>query len=146
MGRAARERHPSGLVSVVRLRAFLAGAGMRTVRDRPDARWLPSRFRYAISRLIAFALIRRSRPREAWGLVLVVDRDQSATEYYVISIWLLLTVSCYVGAVLSPVTNSVVAAIVAIPIASLIIEAPIYLSAAAMPVLRAAGIGQERSI
>lgn len=119
---------------------------MRTVRDRLDARWLPSRFRYAIFRLVAFGVIRRSRPREVRGLVLVVDRDQSASEYYLISAWLLLTVSCYVCAGLSPVTNGVVAGVAAIPIASLIMEAPMYLSGAVMPVLRAAGIRQESSL
>lgn len=118
---------------------------MKTVRDRADARWLPSRFRYALFRLVAFGIIRRSRPKEAHGLVLVIDRDQSASEYYLISIWLLLTVSCYVGAGLSRVTNGVLAAVAAIPIASLIIEA-IYLSGAAMPGLRAAGVRQERSL
>jgi FtsH-binding integral membrane protein len=118
---------------------------MKTVRDRADARWLPSRFRYALFRLAAFGIIRRSRPREASGLVLVIDRDQSASEYYVISVWLLLTVSCYVGACLSRITNGVVAAIAAIPLASLLIEA-VYLSGAAMPALMAAGIRQERSL
>ena len=119
---------------------------MKTVRGRADALWLPSRFRYAIFRLIAFGVVRRNRPREAGGLVLVIDRDQSASEYYLISVWLLLTVSCYVGAGLSRVTNGVLAALAAIPIASLLIEAPIYLSGAAMPALRAAGIRQERSL
>lgn len=119
---------------------------MKTVRDRAEARWLPSRFRYALFRLVAFGIIRRSRPKEACGLVLVIDRDQSASEYYVISVWLLLTVSCYVGAGLSPVTNGVVAAIAAIPLASFLIEA-IYLSgAAAMSALGAGGIRQEHSL
>lgn len=118
---------------------------MKTVRNRADARWLPSRFRYAIFRLIAFGVIRRSRPREASGLVLVIDRDQSASEYYAISVWLLLTVSCYVGAGLSRVTNGVVAAIAAIPLASLLIEV-VYLSGAAMPSLGAAGIRHEHSL
>ena len=119
---------------------------MKAVRDRAEARWLPSRFRYALFRLVAFGIIRRSRPKQACGLVLVIDRDQSASEYYLISLWLLLTVSCYVGATLSRVTNGVLAAVAAIPIASMLIETPIYLSGAAMPLLRAAGIRQERSL
>lgn len=119
---------------------------MKTVKDRAEARWLPSRFRYAIFRLFAYGMIRRSRPREVNGLVLVIDRDQSASEYYVISAWLLVTVTCYVGAVLSRVTSGTIAAIAALPVALLIIDLPIFLPGLVMPALRAAGVQQKHSL
>ncbi len=119
---------------------------MNTVKDRAEARWLPARFRYAIFRLFAYGMIRRSKPRQSSGLILVIDRDQSALECYVISAWLLVTVSCYVGAVLSHVTSDTIAALAALPVASMVIELPMYLAGIAMPALRAAGVRQQHSL
>ena len=67
---------------------------MRLVRDRADARWLPSRYRYAAFRLLAWAMFRATRPQPRRGVVLGVDRDQSALESYSMAIWLTLTSSC----------------------------------------------------
>lgn len=119
---------------------------MKTVKDRADAKWLPSRFRYAIFRLFAYAMVLRSRPQEARGLVLVIDRDQSASEYYLISVWLLGTVTCYVGALLSRVTSGTIAAIAAFPVAWLLMDLPIFLPGLVMPALRAAGVQQKHSL
>ena len=112
---------------------------MRAVRDRAEARWLPSRFRYAIFRLIALVMIGRAKPKEARGLVLVIDRDQSAPEYYIISIWLLVTASCYVGALLSPLTTGAVAALAAVPVAAMVIKFPLYVGGVTAIGLRALG-------
>ena len=112
---------------------------MNAVRDRAEARWLPSRFRYAIFRLIALMMISRAKPKEARGLVLVIDRDQSAPEYYIISTWLLVTASCYVGALLSPLTTRAIAALAAVPVAAMVIKFPLYLGGLTAIGLRALG-------
>lgn len=119
---------------------------MKTVKDRADARWLPSRFRYAIFRLLAYRMIRRRKPQATPGLVLVIDRDQSALEYYTITVWLMATVSCYIGAVLSRFTNVTIAALVAVPLASFVLTIPVYVTGLVMPLARAAGIRQEQSL
>lgn len=73
---------------------------MRVVRDRAEARWLPSRHRYALARLVAFLVLRRARSEPRPGLVLAVDRDQSTPENLAIGIWAWLTWTCYAAAIL----------------------------------------------
>jgi hypothetical protein len=63
---------------------------MDVLRDRPVAAGFPSRRRFALSRLLAFASLRRRCARQsqtpvvagAPHIVLVIDRDQSALEIY----------------------------------------------------------------
>lgn len=71
---------------------------MKVVRDREDARWLPSRHHFALFRLIAFLRLRAAQPRPRPGLVLVVDRHQSALENHTVSIWIMLTLAGYLAA------------------------------------------------
>jgi hypothetical protein len=73
---------------------------VRVVRGRGEARWLPSRHRFALFRLYAFLRLRRAKPEPAEAMILVVDRDQTAFEHYGISIWILVMVTCYFAAVL----------------------------------------------
>lgn len=73
---------------------------MIVVRGRADARWLPSRHHFALFRLFAFLRLRDARPEPREGLVLIVDRDQTAAEHHGVSIWLVLTVTCYLAATL----------------------------------------------
>lgn len=93
----------------------------KMIADKPAARWLPARHRFALTRLIAFAMGRYAPARmNAEHLLLAVDRDQSAIENYTISIWFLATSACYVGAMLPlPIVWSTLAAI---PIAALVIQ------------------------
>ena len=116
---------------------------MRAVRDRAEAHWLPSRFRYAIFRLLALFMIRRAKPKEACGLVLVIDRDQSAVEYYLVAVWLLVTLSCYVAVLLTRITHGVIAFAAAVPIASVVIKFPLYAGGIFAIALKAIGIGRE---
>lgn len=116
---------------------------MRAVRDRAEARWLPSRFRYAIFRILAYVVLRKSRPKRKCGLVLVIDRDQSAWEYYLIAIWMLATVTCYTAAVLAPFTNRAIAATAALPVASIAIKFPLYIGGVTALALKAIGIGKD---
>ncbi|HUJ12773.1 MAG TPA: hypothetical protein VL284_03200 [Thermoanaerobaculia bacterium] len=103
---------------------------MEIVRDDPNARWLPSRHRFALAKLVArFVLSRTEReaPRAPGidRLLLAIDRDQSALETYSVCIWFCATTILYIAAVL-PVPFRL-AIFLAIPLAALAIEIPIYL-------------------
>jgi len=73
---------------------------MRVVRDRGEARWLPSRHRYALARLIAFLRLRRARSEPEPGLILAIDRDQSTPENFAVGLWVWFSWSCYAAAIL----------------------------------------------
>jgi hypothetical protein len=92
---------------------------VKVVRERADARWLPSRHRFAIFRLIAWALFRRMGPTREPGLALGIDRDQSALESYVVATWIMASATCFTFALLDRVLLSPVAAVLA-PISAVI--------------------------
>jgi hypothetical protein len=97
---------------------------MEIIEDNPAALWLPSRHRFALSRLVAFVMQRRVRPEmNVDHLLLSIDRDQSAIETYAMSIWVLLVSICYVAAILplSPAASI----LLAIPIAWFLVQLPI---------------------
>lgn len=73
---------------------------MKIVRGRADARWLPSRHRFALFRLYAVLRLRTAAPEPCEGLVMIVDRDQTAVEHHAVSLWIALTVTCYLAATL----------------------------------------------
>jgi len=100
----------------------------KMIADKPSARWLPARFRFALSRLIVFAIGRYLPAKmDVEHLLLAVERDQSAIENYTLSIWFLATSACYVAAVLP--LSSTWSVLAAIPIAAFIIQLPIYFGA-----------------
>lgn len=88
---------------------------MRIVRDREDARWLPSRFRYALFRLAALIRMTFTRPRERRGIIVAIDPDQSSIENYAIAIWVVVTTSCFLAAVM-PFAIAILAATVVVQI------------------------------
>jgi hypothetical protein len=111
---------------MVHVRAVLAGGGgLNVVTDRPKARWLPSRHRFALARLIAYAKLRSVREvtNKAEHLILPIDRDQTAAEMNGIAIWILVTTVCYVAAMLPMIWPAAI--VVAIPIAALALHFPI---------------------
>jgi ABC-type transport system involved in cytochrome bd biosynthesis fused ATPase/permease subunit len=85
------------------------------VRDRDDARWLPSRFHHGLFRLFAFVRMYGTAPRERRGIMLAIDPDQSTGEQYAIALWTTATVSCFFAAFLP-----LAVAIVLAPLALLI--------------------------
>lgn len=106
---------------MVHVSSILAGAGIvKVVRDCPAARWFPSRHRFAVWRLVAFLWSVSGHRQECLchegidHLVLAIDRDQSAIEHYTVSIFVVVTISCYFAAFL-PV-------VVAVPVAALSIQ------------------------
>ena len=94
---------------------------MRIVRDREDARWLPSRFRFALFRLLAFVRMTFTKPRERRGIIIAIDPDQSTLENTTISIWFSATTTCFFAA-LMPIA-------VAIPATILFVQIPMYIVA-----------------
>jgi hypothetical protein len=99
---------------------------MKLVRD-DAARWLPSRHRFALTRLLAYFISLRRRP-SARRVLLVVDRDQSQLESYALSILYLALATSYVAAFLRPA-----AMVLALPIAAALIEVPMYLVGFCVP-------------
>lgn len=74
---------------------------MNVVRGRAEARFLPSRFHFALFRLIAWICYRAATPREQHGLLLIIDRDQTAWEHYLVALWYFATMSCFLAELLS---------------------------------------------
>jgi hypothetical protein len=109
---------------------------MQVVRDRPAAKWLPSRHRFALAQLIAFIVLwwrgRAAAPFPSASdaqrnpslmgppehIVLALDRDQSAIEQYSVALWYLVSVTCFTAALLPlPVPTALAAACVIIAVA-----------------------------
>jgi hypothetical protein len=98
---------------------------VNVVTDRPEARWLPSRHRFALARLVAYARLQGARAGEknVDHLILPIDRDQTAAEMHGVAIWIFVTTVCYVAAVLPLIVPAAIA--VAIPIAAIALHFPI---------------------
>lgn len=91
---------------------------MKVVRERAEARWLPSRHRFAIFRLAAYAVYLATRQRTSQpGLALGIDRDQSAAENYTVAAWIMGSATCFLFALLDRVLVTTAAAILA-PVAA----------------------------
>ncbi len=99
---------------------------MKVIRDRPAAKWLPARHHFALMRVIALLGARYGggEERDVDRLVLAIDHDQSALENYGVSIWIFVTVACYIASAL-PMSRSV-AVILSIPLAAVAIQLPVY--------------------
>ncbi|HEX9986504.1 MAG TPA: hypothetical protein VGF69_24815 [Thermoanaerobaculia bacterium] len=63
------------------------------VRDRAEARWLPSRHHFALFKLAGFLRLLKAKPEPRPGLMLAVARDQSKVENYGFAIWFLMSVA-----------------------------------------------------
>jgi hypothetical protein len=103
------------------------------VVDRPMARWLPSRHRFALARLVAYVRLRFGQPpaMQPEQLILPIDRDQTAEEMYSVAVWVFATTTCYVAASLP--FRLPWSIILAIPLAAIAIHLPIV---AGGPVVR----------
>jgi hypothetical protein len=98
---------------------------MNTVTDKPEARWLPSRHRFALSRLIAYAKLRGARAiaNNTEHLILPIDRDQTAVEMNGVAVWVFFTTICYIAAALPLILPAAI--VVAIPLAAIVLQFPI---------------------
>ncbi len=95
---------------------------MKVVRERADARWLPSRHRFALFKLLAWTRFRSSGPKPQAGLALGIDRDQSAIENYTVAAWIMASASCFTFALLDRVLLSAAAAVLAPFVAAAVLQ------------------------
>ena len=95
--------------------------------DRPDARRLPSRHRFALARLIGFILLGRTQPavESPEQMILSIDRDQTAVEMHLAAFWVFATTACYIAASL-PLALPL-SIVLAIPLAAITINLLIVL-------------------
>lgn len=101
---------------------------MRLVRGRADARWFPSRHNFALFRLAAFLRLRRARP-EPCDAILIIDRNQSATENWLVMSWVTLTLACYLAATIFVDWHIALALATSLPLAIALLEVPAFASA-----------------
>lgn len=101
---------------------------MRLVQGRADARWFPSRHNFALFRLAAYLRLRRARP-EPSDTILIIDRNQCATENWLVMSWITLTLACYLGAMLFVGWHPALAIATSIPLAIALLEVPAIVSA-----------------
>lgn len=78
---------------------------MNVVRDRDQARWMPSRHHFALTKLIAMLAMRNTTHRESpLRRIYAIERDQSTLENYSIALWLYITGTAYLLEVTPPIT------------------------------------------
>jgi hypothetical protein len=99
-----------------------------------DATWLPSRHRFALSKLIALSLF-KEKPAEG-GRMFALDRDQSGHELFPVAAWLLLTLTVDLAALLP--LRPWAATTVAILAAPWLIQLPMYVFGTIITLPRAA--------
>ena len=104
---------------------------MKIVRGRADARWLPSRFNFALFRLIAYAMMRGATP-ERRDVSLIIDRNQNNLESHIVGIWTTLTLTCWIAGTLFASWPVPLALIVALPVAIICLQIPVV----TVPLLR----------
>jgi hypothetical protein len=97
---------------------------VKIVHGRADARWLPSRFNFALFRLIAYAMRRTATP-EHRDVSLIIDRNQNNVESYLLAIWTTLTVTCWIAGALFSSWPLALALLVALPAAMAVLEIPV---------------------
>lgn len=97
---------------------------MKIVRGRADARWLPSRFNFALFRLYAFVRMRTAKPQLA-DVALVIDRNQNPIESAVLSTWTTATLACYAAGTLFASWPLPLALLAGIPVAITCLEIPL---------------------
>lgn len=105
---------------------------MKMIRDRADARWLPQRHRFALTRLIAYAMFHLTGRREEKGIALGIDRDQASIESHSLAVGVTVVSTLFAYALLSRLLLRPVAALLA-PLASTVSLQVILIWAAFAP-------------
>lgn len=95
---------------------------MIVIRDRGDARWLPSRFDFALFRLVAYLRLRTSPPENKPGIALSVERHQSASENYLVASCVLALGIAFTATMLDLVMPFALACIIAFPLGAMIVH------------------------
>ena len=98
---------------------------MKIVSGRADARWLPSRFNFALFRLYAFFRMKNAKP-EPVDVALVIDRNQNPIESAVLSTWTTATLTCYAATTLFASWPLPLALLAGVPVAITCLEIPLF--------------------
>jgi hypothetical protein len=107
---------------------------MKVVRGIEEARWLPSRHRFALFRLAGYVRLRFNRSRRVHDdFVLAIDRDQSAFENFGIAAWATLTVACYFAGDLLARWPLPLALLASVPLAMMALNIPLCTFGALRP-------------
>lgn len=101
---------------------------MKIIADDPRALRLPGRHHFALFRLGAAVRFRASRAPEPRRMLVAIDRHQSAFETYSVSLAVLLTATACVALPLERVLPRLVAILLALPLAAILLEVPVYVS------------------
>jgi hypothetical protein len=99
---------------------------VRFIRDRADARFLPSRYHFALFRLGAWLRLITTPPQPQPGLAMASDHDQSAVEHHTVAWGFFLITTAYVAAILSRQMNIVLAFVCAMAIAAVLVQIPMF--------------------
>lgn len=109
---------------------------MNAVRDRADARWLPSRFDFALFRLFAYFRLKASKPQPQPGLVLSIERHQSAVENYFITICVWVVVAAFLASIIGATLPLTAACLLALPATGVLVSVEIVVIGVATPLVR----------
>ncbi len=101
---------------------------MTVIRDRADARWLPSRFDFALFRLFAYVRLKTIGPEPRQGIVLSVERHQSAIENFMIPICVLVVIAAFMASIIASMLPIEVACLIALPAAGVLIPMQMVLT------------------
>lgn len=100
---------------------------MKSVRDRGDAEWLPSRSLFALFRLASFVRMSFARPEIRPGVILILQPAQNAVEVLTASAYVLLVTSVHAGAALALLLPVWLATLLAVPVGILALQVPSYI-------------------
>jgi hypothetical protein len=90
---------------------------MKMVQGNAAARWLPSRHNFALFRLLAWLRLRNARPVPS-AVILGIDRHQSNTETWTVTVWVLVMATIFLSAALAiPLALSFVLAVAGFQVA-----------------------------
>ena len=110
---------------------------MNAVRDRADARWLPSRFDFALFRLFAYFRLRTTKPEPQPGVVLAIERHQSAIENYLIAICVWVVIAAFLASTMASTLPLGAACLVALPATGVLVSVEIVVMGVAFtPLVR----------
>jgi hypothetical protein len=101
---------------------------MKVVRDRADARWLPSRFNLPLFRLYALLRCATAKPEPRPGTVLAIDRHQSAMESHIVAATMYVFAVAFTSELLARALHWWAALAVAIVFVPLLLQLPLFIT------------------
>ena len=105
---------------------------MNAVRDRAEARWLPSRFDFALFRLFAYFRLKTSKPEPQPGLVLAIERHQSAIENYLVALCVWIVIAACLASIIAATLPLSAAWLIALPATGVLVSVEIVVMGVAV--------------